>query len=152
MNGTTTLYRIFGAGHTLLYVGITDNYDQRMSSHAEKWWWREVRAIETEDFQSRAEAKAAESAAIRSEAPKHNRSENGAQPPRAPIPRANTTGKRRLVSLQDAASYFGVSTKTIRRYIARGDVAACRLPGSKLLRIDLADLDSSAAPVYTGAW
>lgn len=40
-------------------------------------------------------------------------------------------------TVAQAADFWGVSTKTVRRWIARGDVSAVRLPGNRLLRVDL---------------
>jgi excisionase family DNA binding protein len=59
------------------------------------------------------------------------------------------TYTQRLVSLQDAAAYADVSTRTIRRYIADGRLRAFRL-GPRLIKIGLADLDRLAAPVPAG--
>ena len=47
---------------------------------------------------------------------------------------------RQLMSLADAADYLGVSTRTIRSYIARGVLKANRIHGSRLIRIDSAEL------------
>lgn len=45
------------------------------------------------------------------------------------------------MSQAEAASYLGVADRTIRNYIARGDLPAHRVRGSRLVRIDAADLD-----------
>jgi excisionase family DNA binding protein len=44
------------------------------------------------------------------------------------------------MSISEGADYHGVSTRTIRRWIATGRLPAYRV-GDKLLRIDPADLD-----------
>ncbi|WP_286278796.1 helix-turn-helix domain-containing protein [Naasia aerilata] len=44
------------------------------------------------------------------------------------------------MSVQDAANRLAVSTKTIRRWIASGDLDARRV-GPRLIRIDAASLD-----------
>lgn len=44
------------------------------------------------------------------------------------------------VSIQDAASALAVSTKTVRRLIARGDLPAKRI-GLRMIRIPVAALD-----------
>lgn len=49
--------------------------------------------------------------------------------------------KPRFVSLQHGSDYTGLSIKTIRRLIARGDLPAYRAPGSRLIRLDLGDVD-----------
>jgi excisionase family DNA binding protein len=57
---------------------------------------------------------------------------------------------RQLVSLKEAADYLGVSTRTIRTYIARGILRAHRIQGSRLIRIDVADLDALVRPLVAG--
>lgn len=54
-------------------------------------------------------------------------------------------GKYRLVSITDAAAYLDVNHKTIRALIARGTLHGYRLPGSKLIRIDLNQVDELLA-------
>ena len=43
------------------------------------------------------------------------------------------------VSIQHAADYYSVSTQTIRRWIANGDLRAKRI-GPQLVRVDMASL------------
>ena len=52
------------------------------------------------------------------------------------------------MSIQDAAKYLGVTTKTIRRRIADESLPAYRI-GTRLIRIDQADLDQLLVPVIT---
>lgn len=47
---------------------------------------------------------------------------------------------RRLASLDAAAEYIGVTTRTLRRWIADGDIVAYRL-GRRIVRIDLDEVD-----------
>lgn len=54
-------------------------------------------------------------------------------------------GKFRLVSITDAAAYLDFNTKTVRALIARGTLHGYRLPGSKLIRVDLNQLDALIA-------
>jgi excisionase family DNA binding protein len=53
--------------------------------------------------------------------------------------RPSVRGKR-LASIDDAAEYGDVSTKTIRRRIADGTITGYRL-GPRLLRVDLNEVD-----------
>ncbi|GAB3854584.1 hypothetical protein GCM10028801_08950 [Nocardioides maradonensis] len=57
---------------------------------------------------------------------------------------------RRLVSLTEAAEILGLSVKTVRRYIAAGDLDAVRL-GRRVIRIKAESLDRliDAHPVNT---
>ena len=53
---------------------------------------------------------------------------------------------RRLDSMNNAADYAGVCTKTIRRWIADGRLTAYRV-GPRLIRVDLDELDSMFRPI-----
>ncbi len=48
---------------------------------------------------------------------------------------------RRLVSLNDGATYVGVHARTLRRYVAAGRITAYRV-GPRLIKVDLAELDA----------
>lgn len=54
---------------------------------------------------------------------------------------------RRWFSQLEAAEYIGVTDRTIRNYISRGDLAGHRVRGSRLVRIDRADLDALLRPI-----
>lgn len=56
---------------------------------------------------------------------------------------------RRWLSQAQAAEYLGVTDRTIRNYIARGDLRGHRLRGSRLVRIDRYDLDKLLRPIPT---
>ena len=51
-----------------------------------------------------------------------------------------TIGDARLLSITQAADILGLSTKTIRRRIAAGDLPAYR-NGRRLIRVKASDLD-----------
>lgn len=52
-----------------------------------------------------------------------------------------------MLSMDDAARRYGVSTKTVRRWIASGQINAIRV-GPRLIRIDADELDRQiGAPV-----
>lgn len=53
---------------------------------------------------------------------------------------------RKLVSVAEAAEYLGLSTKTIRNMIDRGELPAWRV-GRKAIRVDLRDLDAMITPI-----
>ncbi|GAB3990076.1 helix-turn-helix domain-containing protein [Nocardioides marmoraquaticus] len=59
------------------------------------------------------------------------------------------THPRRWLSQQEAAEYLGVTDRTIRSYIARGDLKGHRVKGSRLVRIDRNDLDALLSPIPT---
>ena len=51
---------------------------------------------------------------------------------------------RRFVSVQAAASYWSASPKLIRKLIAAGTLPGYQLPGSRLIRVDLDEMDAIA--------
>lgn len=54
--------------------------------------------------------------------------------------------RRGFVGIPEAATYLDVTTKTVRRMIARGQLEAYRL-GDRLIKIRIADLDALMTPV-----
>jgi len=52
-----------------------------------------------------------------------------------------------FVTIAQAAEYLGLSTKSIRRLIARGTLPASRIKGITAVRIRRADLDRLAQPL-----
>ncbi|MEW2225730.1 GntR family transcriptional regulator [Streptomyces sp. NPDC007044] len=76
----TALYRLFDTEGRLLYAGISDDPDRRWRQHADdKSWWPQVASKTVEWFDTEPEARAAETAAIKTELPVHNKS-NAASP------------------------------------------------------------------------
>jgi len=57
---------------------------------------------------------------------------------------------RQLVSVAQAAEHFGCSTKTLRRRISDGTLAAYRF-GPKMLRLDMTEVDAVLRPIPTAA-
>ena len=67
------LYRFYNSNAKLLYVGITNNPENRFGNHRrEKPWWNQVTAITLERFSTRGELAQAEIEAIQTERPKYN--------------------------------------------------------------------------------
>lgn len=58
--------------------------------------------------------------------------------------------RRRYVSINDAAQYLGVSTRTIRTMIADGRLCAYRM-GRRFIRLDLDQIDAAMIPTGGGA-
>ena len=56
--------------------------------------------------------------------------------------------QRRIASINAAAEYAGVSTRTIRRYIAAGRLTGYRI-GPRLIKINLAEVDALLSPIPT---
>jgi hypothetical protein len=79
----TAVYRLYGAGGELLYVGISKSFGARWEQHAYMQpWWPEVQRQTVEWHPDRQRALTAEEAAIRSEGPRHNILHNPRRPRR----------------------------------------------------------------------
>ena len=69
----TYLYKMYNNDDQLLYVGITNNVDQRFTAHAStKSWWKDVDNINLKIYQDRESAILSERMTIISEHPKYN--------------------------------------------------------------------------------
>jgi excisionase family DNA binding protein len=67
------------------------------------------------------------------------------------MPRSTALPTRHFVSIEQAAEYTGLSTKTLRRRIADGTITGYRA-GPKLVRVDLNEVDTSLlTPIPVGA-
>ncbi len=55
----------------------------------------------------------------------------------------------RHLSQHEAAEYLGVTSRTIRTYIAAGHLRAFRIKGSRTIRLRVADLDAMLEQVPT---
>lgn len=55
---------------------------------------------------------------------------------------------RKWLTQDEAADYLKITSRTVRRMVATGQLPAYRL-GPRLLRIDLADVDALLRPVPT---
>lgn len=66
------------------------------------------------------------------------------------LPGGHPNRLSRYLTETDAAGYFGVSTRTLRRWIAEGKVKAYRGPSGRL-RFREDDLAAAMTPVPNGA-
>ena len=53
-----------------------------------------------------------------------------------------------MLTIAEIAEMYGVSTKTVRRWGAQGQIKLLRLPGGRLLRVDAASLQGILEPVH----
>ncbi len=81
------LYRVWGEAGLLLYVGVSKNFGARWKQHANMQpWWSEMRQLTADEwFSSRADAEAAERAAIGAEQPKYNKRQDTETPASMPL-------------------------------------------------------------------
>lgn len=69
----TALYRIYGDGGLLLYIGISKDFGKRWQREAKDFpWWSEHRRMTVDWYDFRSAAAQAEDAAIEAEDPKYN--------------------------------------------------------------------------------
>lgn len=57
-------------------------------------------------------------------------------------------GHRRWATPAQTADYLGLSARTLRAYVANGQVRAHRL-GSRTIRFDLSEVDEALQPIRT---
>ena len=67
--------------------------------------------------------------------------------PGGPVPSKTI---RTLISVEAAAARLGMNPRSIRRYIAEGILPGYRV-GTKLVRVDQADVDSLIRPIPAAA-
>lgn len=83
----SAVYRCYDSKGALLYVGTTDHPRMRFKSHSyTARWWPEVTDRTVTWYASRSDAFDAEAAAIRSEAPAHNKRRMNLPPARTALP------------------------------------------------------------------
>jgi predicted GIY-YIG superfamily endonuclease len=78
MSERTAVYRLFDTEDDLLYIGVSDQFGARWHQHAKvQPWWRDVDHQTITWFDTRDEALATETAAIKAEQPLYNIVHNG---------------------------------------------------------------------------
>ena len=72
-HGPHIVYRLYATNGALLYVGISNDVERRLSEHARtKHWWCYVDSVQVEQYQDRSGALNREAFVIRSEQPIFN--------------------------------------------------------------------------------
>lgn len=67
------VYRVYDADDRLIYIGCSQNLEQRMSNHRNQSWWIYLAArVESQAYSDLAAARQAEAAAIQAEKPAFN--------------------------------------------------------------------------------
>lgn len=127
----TAVYRLYDEGGRLLYVGISDQAEERLMQHAvQKHWYREVATREIVWFDTRQLADAEEDGAIAAEDPVYNLCGDIQDPVR----RIREKGvKRRYVVTGGRYAIFQATVKRLRDDIRAGEFNSGPLP-------DFADL------------
>lgn len=115
----TALYRFFNADERLLYIGISGDPDYRWGQHkADKPWIGEVAMRVIEWLPTRAEAEAAELAAIRTERPLYNHKGTPKMFPKAfdPAPLSQI-----YCGSAEVGAAFGVNRQRVQQLVNRPD-------------------------------
>jgi predicted DNA-binding transcriptional regulator AlpA/predicted GIY-YIG superfamily endonuclease len=133
---TTTLYRMYDASGTLLYVGISNRPLDRKGQHkSHQPWWTEIVSMTLEHYPTRQEALTAETRAIVGECPRYNKAgtptyEREARvsrmrPPREmppvvrhlshPVPATRHTPTGRLMGLREIETRMEVSRQRVHQ-------------------------------------
>lgn len=60
----------------------------------------------------------------------------------------STTPARQWMTPQQAADHLGITDRTLRRYIARGQLPAYRM-GNRVIRVRLGDVEALLRPIPT---
>ena len=120
------VYRFFDAGGRLLYIGATSSMASRISHHERNTpWWSEVARIETTAFPRRADAFAAERAAISAERPLHN-----ARRAFAPVDRTERMLSAYVnddMTLEQIGQRHGITRERVRQLTSAADRTMCLL-------------------------
>lgn len=99
-SGRTALYRYIRADGQPLYIGISGHLEDRKKAHAGSRWAHEASTFTVEWFESESEAAAAETAAIRREAPLYNMRDNFDHAPLPPEwPSLASAGRQKAAEL-----------------------------------------------------
>lgn len=58
-----------------------------------------------------------------------------------------STRPKRWLTPAEACEYLNVAPRTLRDYIARGDLPAVRIQGSRMVRVSQEDVDALLRPI-----
>lgn len=56
---------------------------------------------------------------------------------------------RQYATIETAAEMLACSTDTVRRMISRGEISGFKLPSTRLLRVDLDEINAMMVPIPT---
>ena len=143
----TALYRVYDGQDTLLYIGISNDFGTRWKQHAKvQPWWGEHRRMTVEWRDSRPEAEAAETAAIKTEHPRFNKMHNRdphtepemtlTDPLPLPAPTPAPFPAPLLVSVNEAAAQLRVGRDRMYELIRRRKVVSVKVGGSRRVTYD----------------
>jgi predicted GIY-YIG superfamily endonuclease len=115
------VYRLYDAAGTLLYIGSAYDPGDRWDEHRKKPWAAAVAERTERWYPDRSAAYAAETAAIKSEMPRHNITNNPAAPPRestgvSPLAQILDRQIREIEDIEDDAAAALAATRLMDEY------------------------------------
>jgi hypothetical protein len=132
--GKTHLYRLFNAEDRLLYVGISGFAPVRIDAHRRGApWGSDIARREVEEFPTRRAAAFAESEAINTEFPLHNKQGRRAEPKSAAIARAEAASSAKKAACRTLQRDKRAADAATARF--EKSIAAARLDGHSFREI-----------------
>jgi predicted GIY-YIG superfamily endonuclease len=113
------VYRLYAADGTLLYIGSSYDPDARCEVHQRKPWWPQVARRTEEWHPNRGRAYWEETAAINTEAPKHNHMGTPAYSAEASR-RQQAAASELRVKCRVAAAALRIRTRVAREWLEEG--------------------------------
>lgn len=136
-NEYTQLYRHYDEEGELLYVGVSLSTVQRLANHRDdSSWFKEIRSVTIEGFETRKQALAAERKAVENERPKYNVKLQAKKPFIAPAAEPDDperTVVHRFVTfapvykLNEAAHVLGMPPSRLRAMVEHGEIGYINL-------------------------
>ena len=119
MTSPAVVYRMYDESDTLLYVGCTHELEERLAAHRrQKSWTARAVRVDVQQFDTRADALAAEEAAIRRERPRYNIQPRSGPGETSPV--SFRVDPDLMDAARESAAQRGVTvTRVVREYLRR---------------------------------
>ena len=138
---TTTVYCLYGADGSLLYVGVTNQRAGRFRQHTEeKLWWTEVACAQFERYPTRSLAEKRERDLIVGEQPRYNVVLALPEVFKITASAGESQPLGNWLTIDDVATRLGVHRQSVKRWIQSRVLRATNL-GHCGYRIARAELD-----------
>lgn len=148
MSELADLYRLFNDDNVLLYVGVSKSTIRRLAEHNSTTWWLDVASMTVEHFTDRAAALAAESVAVKTEAPLHNVRLTAKWDSRLLTPRDEADSEPIFLTVAETAERLRISNDTVYDLISEGLLPCATFGRTK--RVPAIAIDQVVAQAMTG--
>src|SRR5688572_567188 len=131
--GRTGLYTVLGVDEEVIYVGIGFNPLLRLKFHSKREWWKDVREIRIDWFETRVEAEAAEVSMIKALNPRANvvhANHPETDQPAPPRPQPSDP-KEPWLRAKRAMEILGVGPSELYRHVRNGSIRYRVIPYSR---------------------